>query len=102
MGIYKREIGQLEQTLTLLKQSRTKLKNAINSVTDPEMLRIYKEEEQKLIDDIDEVEQAIEILRNKEAGTKNGFDEHAEEVDWTNPANWPDIRKLFGFDANDN
>ncbi|MEO0585785.1 MAG: hypothetical protein AAF135_26480 [Bacteroidota bacterium] len=100
MGIYRKEIAQLRQSLAVLEQSQHTLKVVIDQATDPELLKIYHQEMRALIDQIDEVNQAIEILQHREDGAKNGFDELAEQTDWTNPENWPNIRSHFGFEDN--
>ena len=99
--LYDKEIRQLEIQLEALQQQREEMRNQLKGTTDPYLRKLYREEEGKIIDDIDEVQHAIEILKNKQAGTKNGYDEHAKEVDWTNPKNWPKIRGMFGFGDED-
>lgn len=100
--MYDREIAQLQEQITSLQEQRNTLRESIEKTTDPAIRKIYQDELSAVIDDIDEIQQAIEMLRNKQEGTKNGYDKHADEVDWSNPKNWPDIRGLFGFGENDN
>ena len=99
--LYDKEIQQLEEQLTTLNEQRQEMRDLSNGTLDHSLRNLYLKEEGEIIDAIDEVEQAIEILKNKQEGSKNGYDEHAREIDWTNPDNWPQIRGMFGFGEED-
>lgn len=97
MALYDREIAQLEQQLIVLKKQRDALSKVIAITYDPIVRQALIDERADLITTIDEVEQAIDMLKHKRHGSPNGYDKHADEIDWTDPNNWPDIRTIFGF-----
>lgn len=101
MALYDREIAQLKQQLASLQEIKKGLDKLIAITTDPVVKKVYIDDRADVIDKIDEVLKAVDILEHKKTGSPNGYDKHADEVDWTDPNNWPDIRKVFGFDEDD-
>lgn len=98
MGLYTEQIRQLQELKADLEETKADLEQKIAETTDPSLRNVYQGMLEETIDDIDEVDQAIEILETKAEGTPNGYDKHSEEIDWTNPDNWKDVREIFGFD----
>jgi len=101
MGLYKKEIKALQEQVKQLNNQRTNLQKVINKTTDQSLIKIYQDELMQIIDDIDELEQAIERMENHDEGSPNGYDELSDEVDYSDNRNWPKLRGLFGFGKKD-
>ena len=99
--LYDKEIRQLEKQITALEETLNGLRQLINKSIDPIVRKAYEDQADDVIDKMDEVNKAIDILRHKQEGSKNGYDELAKQIDWTNPKNWPHIRGAFGFKDED-
>lgn len=103
MGIYDSQISQLQRQINALQQKindrREELREAGTNMNAAGFL------DPKLsgwISQIDEVQEAIEELRNWDEGSPNGFDELSQEFDFSDPDEWHKISHAFMPTSNEN